>query len=138
MYRGRFQQGQEITLGLLIADSNGAPVAPDAVPTLRIYGSAGTLIMSGSVPIQDRFGQTGWFAYQQFLDQRFPADTYSAVYQWAVSSSNRAALDYFEVLGGGSKLGSIVAMDYYRRPQADFVVQNTFAGTLQKGRNPTV
>lgn len=138
MYRGRFQQGQEVPLSLLVLNSSGTPAAPDAAPTIRVYNQSGTAVYTDSVPVLDRFGQTGLFGFNLFLDERFPTGIYAAVYQWAVSSSNRADYDRFEVLAGGSRQGSIVSMEYYHRPQADFVVQSTFAGTVLKGRNPSV
>jgi hypothetical protein len=138
MYRGRYQQGQEVPLGVFTRNASGAPTLPSAAPTYRVYNTAGTLVDSGSLPIVDRFGTTGMFGMQKFLGQPYPTGVYYVAYQWTVSSVSYAELDSFEVLGGGNRRGGVVAMEFLRRPQADFVVQNCFDGSIVKGRNPSV
>jgi hypothetical protein len=138
MYRGRIQLGQEVKLGFLAKDANGNNALPDTTPTFRIYNSSGTMILNGLVPIEDRFGYTGIFEYQQFIDSRFAAGLYFIVFKCTVSSIARTEVDHFEVLAGGDRHGAVVAMEYYVRPQASFVVQNTLSGALINGRNPSL
>jgi hypothetical protein len=143
MYRGRIMQGQELTLGLRTLNGSNVPTAPDAAPTFEIYGeSSGTRVLTQKfIPPLDRYGTavpaTVW-QYNQFMDERLSAGRYTIVYRWTISSFYGTALDSFEVVAGGNPKGTAISSYYYRRPNADFVVQQTDAGRIIKGRNPGV
>lgn len=137
MFRGRVQLGEHIALGVLCLDASDTPTAPDAAPLLEIF-SGTAKVLAKTIPALDRFGTTGLFQIQQFLDERFAAGQYKAIYRWDIGSYEGMAEDTFEVVAGGNADGQIIAMHYYKRPHADFIVSQLNSGKLVKGRNPRI
>lgn len=135
-YRGRRQLGQEIFLAVLTVDGNGTPTIPDNVPTMKIYTGSGTLVLARSIPIFDRYGTTGLFAYRQFLDGRFASGQYRVTYAWSISGTRYLDEDGFEIVDGGNADGAVLAMTTFVKPQATFIVQDLSSGKTVKGRNP--
>lgn len=139
MYRGRFQLGQEVPLGVLCRNASDTPTNPDAAPLVDIYNDAGSKVISGHrLPLVDRGGQAGYFARRFFLDGRFAVGRYSVVYRYVISSYIGREEDCFEVMAGGSKRGSIIGLYWFDRPQAKFLVQHLDSGQVRQSRNPRV
>lgn len=139
MYRGRFQLGQLISLGVQCTLADGVASAPDAAPQMRIYTGpvpAQTAIVARSIPVQDRNGTTGLFVFPQLLDSRFGSGTYCALYLWTVGGVYRDALDQFEVIDGGAAGGQVISAAWFPRGASNFLIYQTDSGTLNKGRNP--
>lgn len=137
MYLGRYQLGQEIPLSVRALNSSGVPTAPAAVPTINVYKSDGTKVISAKgIPIVDRYGVTGYFSYNLYLDARFATGSYAIVVSWTVSGFTGRDVLHFEVVRAGNVDGAIVSLYFYRRPHADFILQGTDGGVLTKGRNP--
>ena len=137
MYRGRFQQGQTLGMLLVTTDASSTPQKPDRPPVLKIWQGA-TLVLSAEVPMIDRATDLGHFLARVFLGNSFPAASYEVTFQWQVGSYAGMQTDNFDVVPGGSPDGNIMAMYFYRRPHANFVIQSLESGRIIEGRNPVV
>ena len=136
-YRGRYQLGQSIPLLLQCVNASGVPTVPDAAPTLEVWSSSAK-VQSLLIPVIDRYQVTGLFTYTLFLDQSYAAGGYRAVFSWRSGTFRGLTVDHIEVLAGGDGRGAVIAMHYYLRPHARFLVQELNSGLLIKGRNPVV
>lgn len=137
MYRGRFPLGNDVPLLLLTRNAAGAAVVPDAPPTLDVWSSSGK-VKTLLLPVLDRYGTTGLFAFKLFLDGTYAAGLYTAEYRWQASGYQGLDHDNFEVIPGGDGGGTVLALYHYERPHARFLVQELTSGALVRGRNPTV
>lgn len=137
---GRYKLGDAVPLYVKTVDTNGVATLPDDCPTVKVWNSSGTLILNQKMPIIERFTQTGNFCYPLFLGVLWATGTYTAVYYWTTGSQtfNGLDCDTFEIVDGGNKDGNVIAMYFFDRPQAKYVVYETDSGVLIQGRNPTV
>ena len=138
MYCGRHFQGTEVSLSVLCKSASDVPVAPDAAPSIDVYSSTAKVLAAKTIPPIDRYGLTGLFGLRLFLDARYAAGLYTVVYRWVSGSFKGTQLDDFEVLPGSSADGTPIATYLYKRPHADFLVQQLDSGELLRGRNPTL
>lgn len=138
MHHGRHTQGDEVRLSLLCATGAGVPAAPDACPTLDIYGPSGPVLEGAHWHPAEPAAAPGLFAASVFLGGDFPAGEYAARATYSISSVQYQSLAYFSVAAGGDPSGRVRAMTYYDRPPASFVVQQRDSGRLYKGKNPRV
>ena len=138
MFRGRYQLGQEVPLGVLAVNGSNTPSFPTIVPHMDVFSSTGKVIAGKLLPVLDRGGQTGYFQIPLFLGPQFVAGKYTAVYRWLVGTYLGQSADEFDVLAGGSTDGSIIAMHWFERPQAQFIVQHLDSGKVLRSRNPRV
>ena len=136
MYRGRYKLGQELILGLMCRDGSGSPVLPDRAPTLDVWVGASHPVSGKAIPVMDRFGATGLFQYPLFLGGDFITGQGTAVYRYQVGGDWLEEEDTFEITAGGDIDGQVIAMHYYPRPHANFLVWQTTSGNIIKGRNP--
>jgi hypothetical protein len=137
MYRGRFQLGFEVPLGVLCVNGSDTPVAPTAAPLMEVY-SASALVLSKRIPPLDRAAVTGLFQYGLFLGPLFSTGAHTVVYHWASGGTSYASADTFEIIPGGHQDGAVISLYFYERPGARFLVQQLDAGKLVRGRNPRV
>jgi hypothetical protein len=138
VYRGLYQLGDFVNLAVLTTDSAGLPAAPDAAPKVDIYDSSSVVVAGQGVPAIDRTIVTGLFGLRLPLDGKFSPGQYTAVYRWTVGAFSGQETDTFEVLPGGHPDGAVVAAFYLDKPHARFIVQQTDAGKIVRGRNPEV
>jgi hypothetical protein len=142
MYRGRYQLGTHVPLAVLTVNGSNVPSAPASCPRLEVRTAAGAVVFGDKpVPVQDRYGaevDATVFAYSLFLDGRFAAGLYTATYRYTLGSYEGVVVDEFEVVAGGDGDGAVIAMHYFDRPHAKFVVMQLDGGSLVKGRNPRV
>lgn len=129
---GRFQQGQQVTLGIATVDGSGNPVAPNAAPTVTITPPTGSpftlkLAMNG--------GSTA-FSLPVFLGLSFGLGTYSVAYSYQAGAFAGSGSDTFEVIAGGDPGGAVISLCSFDRPEARYVVAHTTAGLILQGRNP--
>lgn len=137
MFRGRFQQGEFVPLTVACINAAGAPVAPDAAPTVNVYGPTGTKILAAKpIPTMDRFGTVGLFGWGLFLNDLYPAGHYTAAYKWASGAFAGGDLDWFEIAAGGDPKGSLISLYWFEQPQAGHVIQELDSGRLAIGNNP--
>jgi hypothetical protein len=137
-YIGRYQLGETLPLLAQTHDANGVAATPADVPTVKIWNSAGALVLARKMPSIERFTQTGRFLLPVFLNGVFATDLYRAVYHYNVSTYRGLDVDYFQVIDGGNADGNVISMYFFDRPQAKYIVYQTDAGVLIQGRNPTV
>ena len=138
MYLGKVQLGQEITLGVQCRDSAGTPTAPTAAPQIEVWTGTSKVLSGKSIPTMDRYGVTGYFQYNLFLDSRFTTGEYKALYRFTAGSYYGLDEDTFEIVAGGDASGAVISLHCFNRPQAQFLVWQTDGGRIQKGRNPGV
>ena len=139
VYRGRVQLGQEITLGVQVHDANDTPAEPTTAangPWIEVWSTSAKVLTGKTIPIQDRYGATGYFQYNLFLDARFTAGQYKCLYRFVTGTYYGLDEDTFEIVAGGNVSGALLGMAFYSRPHADFLVWQTDGGVVQKGRNP--
>ena len=127
-----------LTLYVQCVNSSGSPQAPDACPFVDVYGPSGKARAGLSLPVADPVQAPGLFYCDLFLDSALPPGNYSALYHWKISGTVGYDLDCFEVIAGGDAVGPVLGLRYYERPQATFVVQQTWSGAFKKGKNPTL
>ena len=139
MYLGRKQLGDSITLSLLTLNGSGVAAMPQYVPVLKVWSNSAQ-IFSREMPVVDRYNVPGLFYYQLFLGSDFTTGLYHINYWWLIDADDYegSAEDYFEVVAGGDDDGATLAMHYFKRPHADFVVRQTERGDIRAGRNPVL
>lgn len=157
-YRGRFQLGQFVHLSVQTTTSgdndagDGAvtPAVPDAAPTISIYDTDGDYVIKNKkIPLQSPQETTlfGVALMLECLSTIGPAygtvefaegERYVVLYKWQVSGSNYATLDFFDVIAGGDCRGAYTALEFYERPQADYMVGALEDGTVEKRRGPSI
>jgi len=136
MWRGRCQHGEEITLGVLCTDGAGAPVYPDAAPTLDVFGPEGQPVAGQRLPAVDRAAAVGLFQLGLFLGPAFAPGRHRAVYRWSAGGLAGVAEDWFDLLPGGDARGAVIALYAYERPQADYLIRQQDGGAMGANRNP--
>lgn len=136
MFRGRKQVGNEIRIGVQTVNGSRTPTAPDAAPTYRVYTEAGTLVTNGSLPPTERYTTTGLFEYMLPVYSLFSTGRHWVRYDWIISGTHYAGIDSFEVLAGGNTAGCFISMMFLDRPDADWIVGQTDAGTTSINRAP--
>jgi hypothetical protein len=138
MYRGQYRLGDEVPLSLQTVDANGAPTAPDAAPYADIWNGT-TKIKTVRLPILEKYRVTGLFQADLRLSSEFAAGPHRVVYRYTISSAEMPHdVDYFEIVGGDSGDGPVIAMHTYQRPEALVILQERASGKIVKGRNPQV
>lgn len=140
MFRGRLRLGEEVTIAVQCYDVNGTPSLPDDCPVAKVWNSAGTKVFNAKIPIQDRYGTTGYFQRNIFLGPAFAVGLYTVTYIYSTAGQSFVNLDEdnFEIIAGGDTDGITEAMHYYHRPQADYVVQQLSSGKIKRRRNPRI
>lgn len=138
-YLGEYLLGEWIPIPLVCRDASGNESNPTAAPTLNIYKANDTPVTGYddvTVPPFAQGERTGYFNKNVFLNSNFSAGRYIALLQYAVSGSNKAELHFFEVVAGGNAKGAYVALFYYPRPHANYIVGQLDDGTLEMRRGP--
>ena len=125
-YLGRFQQGQNVTIGV------STTAAPDAAPIATIKDSSGDTIWSGGIALV----AANTFSLSIFIGVVFSLGTFTVTYSWAIKGVAGTATDTFDVIGGGDPGGKVVSMYSYVRPDATYVVAQLSSGNTVQGRNP--
>jgi hypothetical protein len=153
-YLGRFQLGQFVHLAVTTTNTAeeypDAPTAPSAAPVFSIYNNGGGKVITNKrMPLQHPAVAT-MFAVDQMLaclSALGPAygtvefeegRRYFVRYEWVISAANFARIDCFDVIPGGDCRGAYTALEFYERPQADFVVGALENGTVEKRRGPSI
>lgn len=135
MYLGRFQLGDRMAIPLLTTDADYAPDLPAAAPVLKLYGPSGaTVVVEYKMPPVDKVNYPGLFMIPVHLGPLFSVGQWEAV-MWYDSAQQTAN---FDIIAGGNSDGHVIALHWYQRPHADFLVQQLDSRKIVKGRNPTV
>jgi hypothetical protein len=152
-YHARYQLGDFVPLLLQCRNANGTPTLPDDCPNARVFDPLGRLVTNFKVPITDRYGATGLFAFA-FPLSAFLFSTglvngnYRVIYSYSIGSYTGLDESTFEVVAGGDSRGNIISMAYYPRPNADYLVFQTdngqalgrisYDGFISMGQNPRI
>jgi hypothetical protein len=140
VFLGRFQQGVELPLALQCVNAAGAPDDPQELPRLSIYrdGASPTLVETIEMAADLRGVATGFFRRGLFLDNLYgTAGRHLAVFKWQDSGGvAHCRVASFVLLPGGSADGAAIALKYVERPDASYLLYQTDAGRLIRGRNP--
>jgi hypothetical protein len=134
-YLGRYQLGQFVPLAVRTVNGSDVAGLPDDAPAALVYSDSGK-VLTQLLPIKDRFAVTGFFFHRLPLGAAFAAGRHWVLYQWLRSGTHFAESDVFEIGDGGHADGAVLALHHYRRPNAEFVVQQLDSGKLVRGRNP--
>lgn len=141
-YLGRFQQGDELPLTLQTTDASGVPEDPFDVPVATVYrdGATPSLVETVRLAADLRGVQAGLFRLPLFLGKLYgTAGRHLVVFRWVDADSvARQCVGCFTLLPGGSSDGNVIAMAYVQRPDARYLLWQTDAGLLLRGRNPRV
>lgn len=134
---GRFQLGDVLPLLLVTRDASLTPQVPTVPPAVTIWSSSAK-VEKHEMPMIERFITDGMFLARVFLGSAYSTGLYTVSYNYAVGSYQGVETDSFEILPGGSVDGNVMSMYFYRRPQADFIVQGLDSGKIVQGRNPSI
>lgn len=132
---GRFQVGQELML-LLRCRLDGVGDVPDTHPVVEVRSESG-FVEERRVPADDQDAVPGLFRGPLFLGSLYATGRYHLYFRWADSDGEmRVEIHDFEIAPGGQADGAVISMTSVERPQANFLLFNTDAGRLVRGRNP--
>lgn len=134
-YLGRWQLGERLPLSVRCRSSADTPAEPASAPLAMIYSDSG-FVTSQLMPITDRYGVTGVFAFELLLDGRFAVGRHTVIYHYTISSVPLMAQQDFEVVAAGNFDGAGLSMFYYRRPGAGYLLTHQDSGRLIRKRNP--
>ena len=98
-YVGQRRHGSQISWFVQgLHNTTNNPVAADAPPTFRIYGSTEVPVAVGSGVAFDTANLVGVYKCTVSLSSGFtPGDVYMAVTQWQVSGVTQSCISYFQV-----------------------------------------
>lgn len=132
---GRFQVGQELSL-VLRCTLAGAGDVPSTHPTVEVRDESG-FVEQRRVPADDQVGSPGLFRGPLFLGTLYDTGRYHLYFRWLDSVGDpHVEIHDFEIAPGGDSDGAVISMASVERPQANFLLYNTDAGRLIRGRNP--
>jgi hypothetical protein len=140
-YLGEFFQGEWVNIPVVCRNASLAEANATAAPVLNIYRADNTPITGADDITMAPFAQgerTGYFNRAVQLDSNFTAGRYVCHIAYAVSGSNKAELHFFQVVAGGNAKGAYVALWYYPRPHAKYIVGQLDDGTLEMRRGPKI
>ena len=136
---GRVRLGQTLDLFLATENSAGAVAQPDDVPSLSVFDPVGTKILTARMPVWSTLGDKTVFHYPLFLGPLFTTPgRYVILYNYNVGSFFGVEEEDFTVVAGGTDKGASLAMYFFRRPQADFLIQQKESGQVARGKNPSI
>lgn len=139
-YLGRFQQGDELPLVVQTTTQAGAPFIPLYNPVAKIYrdGETPTLVETVALPADQQGVDTAVFRTGHQLTTLYgTAGRYLVLFCWAITGGTTlTAAASFTLLPGGSPDGSVVGLFFLRRPNAAYLIRQTDAGLLIRGKNP--
>lgn len=139
VYLGRVQQGQELPLALQCVDATGAPADPVGLPVATFYRDGATKMRIETRPIAAdlRGVKAGAFRLSLFLGELYTTGRHLIVFRWADQNGvPHCQVATFMLLPGGSPDGAVIALKYVERPDSRYLMWQTDAGRLLRGRNP--
>ena len=137
MWLGKVQLGTYLDFYLQCTDADEVKSMPVYVPFLKVW-IASSLIHAAEMPLLDKTSQVGLFATHLFLGNEFDVGYGTAEMYYQVGGKFGIETRTFEIVPGGHVDGQVLGMFFYQKPAAEFVVYQTEAGTLRKGKNPRV
>lgn len=138
MHFGRFTLGQFAPLTCVCTNGSGTPAAPTYAPTVKVYDSTGTRVLSALMPPLDRYGATGAFSYELRLGSSYAVGSYMVSMSWVISGTTYSAAGNFEVVAGGDADGAVVSMVELRKPHGNWLVQRLDSDQRVLARGPGI
>ena len=139
-YLGRFQQGDELPLVVQTTTQGGSPFIPLYNPVAKIYrdGDPPTLIEAVTLPADQQGVDTAVFRTERQLTSLYgTAGRYLVLFCWAITGGTTlTSCASFTLLPGGSPDGAAIGLFFLRRPNATYLIRQTDAGLLIRGKNP--
>lgn len=136
---GRFQQGQEVPFVLQCTSAVGVPDDPLYPPAVTIYQDANppVVVETRLMAAAERGVVAGLFRYPRFLVTGYAAGRYLAIFRWTDSGGvSRMKVASFTINPGGSADGAVVALHHVGKPEAGYLIWQTDAGYIVRGKNP--
>lgn len=136
-YFGRKKLGQKLSLVIVTKDNTDVPTQPDAAPEADIYFGE-TLVETVKMPILERYKTSWTFGVPVFLGGKYSLGNHMIVFRYAFSTVKYQQFGYFEIRGGGSATGPVIAMAEYNKPAGQFLLTHGEDGNLRYYRNPEI
>jgi len=124
---GRRQKGQTITFAV---DTLGTPDNP---PIASVVGPDNALFGAFDLPL---VVQSNQFGRSVLLAGALALGTFLVTYTWTLAGAPQSMVEKFDLVGGGDSGGGVIALCYYERPEARYLLAQLAAGKLVQGRNP--
>ncbi len=139
-YLGRFQQGQDVPLLVVVRDQHGSPVDPTlGTPKARIY-SLDTMTAVETVDLVHlryaRIGQV--YSLPLRLTVSYPVGRYGVLLQAPVDSFAGVSLSIFEVVASGDPAGPVIASYTVAESTGDLVLGQLASGAVVVGQKPGI
>lgn len=137
MYLGRFRLGETVRVPVL-GDRATASYDVNTPPVCTIYDGSGAKVLHALMPPADPYGAAKrLFALLVRLGSAFAAGRYRVAFNFTTADETTGLkVAHFDVVPGGNAAGNVIAMAYYQRPQATWLVLRTDADTRVLARNP--
>lgn len=139
-YIGRYQEGQEVPLWVVVVDARGRPLDPTtATPTATIY-NLDTATRVGSVDLHRLRGSRVSAAYARALrlGHDYPPGRYGVLIRASTGAFTGQTLATFEVQSGGDALGPLGAAHAHDHPAGWRFLAQAASGALVAGRRPRI
>jgi hypothetical protein len=134
---GRLQLGTYLEVLFQPTTGNNEPALPDAVPTIQVRRTSdGAVVHSGLMPVLDKTVSPGLFYLPLFLGFGFAAGGHTLRLSCTIDGDPVLDTRSFTIVAGGDVQGQALAMVYFHKPHADFVVFQTENGSISRGKNP--
>lgn len=137
MWLGRKQLGQECLFSVSAAGNKQGLVSwPSSPPFMDIWKGTSKVASGLKMPKVDS-NSVGLFRLAVFLDGRFTFGQHHAIIRWVNGTYFGVQIDYFDILDNGNVNGSIISLFHHELPHARYLVYQTDAGLLLRGKNPS-
>ncbi len=140
MWLGRYQQGMDLVVWCRTDNPDSVPDWPDMRPRFEIWRDAASPVLMQTAEMASYLPGVveGVFTYTVYLGPLYTtAGRYFVFIRWTDQDGNpRQVIGSFELTGGGSSAGTIIAMTEVSRPDARYLLTSTDAGTISRRTNP--
>ncbi len=139
-FLGRFQQGVELPLVVQCVNATGGADDPTDTPRASVYrdGASPAFVETVEMAADLRGVAVGFFRRGLYLDNLYgTAGRHLVLFKWTDSGGvAHCRAGSFVLLPGGSPDGAAVSIKHVERPDASYLLYQTDAGRLIRGRNP--
>lgn len=140
MWLGRAQQGMNLPVWVRTSNPGGTPAWPDLRPFVEIWQDAVSPLKIETASMASYLPGVveGLFQHSFFLGPLYSTPgRYFVFIRWTDQDGGpQQIVGSFELTGGGSEAGTIIAMTEVARPDARYLLTSTDAGTISRRKNP--
>jgi hypothetical protein len=139
-YLGRYQEGQEVPLWVMVVDARGRPLDPTTVPPTATIYDLGTGLRAGAVALPKLRGSRVSAVYEGRLrlGDDYPPGRYGALVRASTGAFTGQTLLIFEVMAGGDARGPVPAAYAAETPVGWRFLAQVGSGALIEGRRPRI